>query len=107
MLWILFLSTLPASTDCVLVGTIENAAVINTDVYLWMNGTRDQCTCEMLTSNEPISGFNYFAANASCQQFYNYSATSEVRMNTNAYFVFLELPSISEEVVTTAETLST
>ena len=107
MLWILLLSILSASTDCVLVGIIENAAVINTDVYRWMPGTRDQCVCEMLTSNESISGFNYFTANLSCQLFYNYPTTTEVRMNTDAFFVFRQLPSISEEMVPTAETLST
>ncbi len=105
MLWTVLLGMLFVNANCIRVGIISDVAIVGTGTYLVTNGTEDECICTLITSNGSISGLNSFQGNGTCQFFSNYSTSSQIQISLNTSFIFLNLPEVILQVLTTTEQL--
>ncbi|CAF1219675.1 unnamed protein product [Adineta ricciae] len=106
-----YLHPLPLRS-CVLLGKIQDHHTVGISNKLFFaNVTENQCACQLMQSNEYISGFNYYLNNRTCEVFFSNQSSLLIESNENANFIFINRSTISiiksnQIVTSTASTSS-
>jgi len=78
------------------VGYIYNATYVSNDtkIIITYENTCSECICNgFLSSLSPLYvGLNCYENNKTCELFANYSTSSNVMMNLNSTFIFIQQP---------------
>jgi hypothetical protein len=94
MFWIGIIFSLFSIVKCVSISQIEDHIMVGITNNLLLNVTKDQCICQMISSNEFIFALNYFQTNQTCQLF-NYNTSSIfIQINFNSSFIFMNQSSM-------------
>jgi hypothetical protein len=95
MFWKFFILSLLSVGDSILITQIQDNIMVGIMNNTLFNITQDQCICQMIQSNDLISGLNYFPSNETCQLFHSNITSVFIEFYSNSVFLFINQSSIS------------